>query len=172
MSKPIISWSEFSAAIADEDEERFVRSDLERFDYDPPKERCALVSWCSATVNDFGETVAPFWRVIMAGDAKRWNALHEWGVLNFGEPPWRGSQVVRVVGRLGSLERAVAALAPPGPEFVYEFDWKAPAVPVPVVARPAGVVVAPSRPSAAGVERRFRRAVKPDRKPPDQGELF
>ena len=35
----------------------------------------------------------PHWRIVRAGDAKRWKEFHRWGVLLFGDPPWKGSQV-------------------------------------------------------------------------------
>lgn len=175
MSSPgKISFAEFAAKVAAEQEDGFVWSDLLRFDYDAPKERVALVSWCDERVDEHGEVFEGCWRVIMAGEGRRWSELHDWGVLYFGEPPWRRSQVLRVVGRLGSVEAAVKALAKPAPDFVYSFKYEAPSAPV---ARPGGRRVAPavaaevlSRPRASKdvQERaRWRRARRPV-----QGELF
>lgn len=175
MSKPLIPYSEFAQAVADEDEDRFEWSDLQRFDYDAPKERCALVSWRLPGVDAFGEARPGHWVIVMAGDAKRWSELHDWGVLHFGDPPWRRSQVIRVVGRLGSVEAAVKALAEPAPDFLYAFKHVAPLVPE--VRRVAGPSAAVHR-SAAGDERRFRRAIRPEAERPAkvqrgrQGELF
>lgn len=125
MSSPgKISFAEFAAKVAAEQEDGFVWSDLLRFDYDAPKERVALVSWCDERVDEHGEVFEGCWRVIMAGEGRRWSELHDWGVLYFGEPPWRRSQVLRVVGRLGSVEAAVKALAKPAPDFVYSFGMR------------------------------------------------
>lgn len=99
------------------------------------------MSWCDDRVDEHGEVTEGQWRVIMAGDGRRWSELHDWGVLYFGEPPWRGSQVLRVVGRLGSVEAAVSALAKPGPDFAYAFKYEASGAPV---VRPgAGRAIAP-----------------------------
>lgn len=173
MSKPgSIGYAEFAAKVAADEEDAFTWSDLARFDYDAPRARCALVSWCDERVDEFGEVFAGHWRIVQAGDARRLSELHDWGVMFFGEPPWRRSQVVHVVGRLGSIEAAVKALAKPAPDFVYEFDWKAPVAPV--AARrvsPAAAVEVLSAPRVArSVERRtrWRRAVRS----PVQGELF
>lgn len=162
MSVPLISFQEFADKVELDDLDGFTRADLERFDYDPPKERVALVAWSEPQ---------SVWRVVLAGDAKRWSELHDWGVLFFGDPPWRRSQCVRVVGRLGSVEAFVSGLAAPGGEFSYVFDAAQSArqaVPVPLAGMPAGRVPA-SRPNTGAFQRaRWKRARRPD----GQGELF
>jgi len=89
------------------------RSDLERFVYDPPKERVALVRWSSAS---------SCWFCERGGDSREWKQLHEFGEVLFGPPPWRRAQVLRVFGRLGSVEACIAALPPCGPDFSYGFE--------------------------------------------------
>lgn len=170
-----ISFAEFAAKIAAEEEEVFRWRDLDRFDYDPPKERVALVSWCDEFVDKHGEVHAGFWRIIMAGDSRRWDELHDWGVLNFGEPPWRRSQVVSCVGRLGSLELFVKAMAGPSPDFVYSFKFDAPVARVVDGGRRVGPAAAAERFARPVVDERarerarWRRARRPDKA---QGELF
>lgn len=90
------------------------RSDLERFDYDPPRERLALVVWSRGS-----------WVVHQGGSARDWSWLHRTGVLLFGASPWRRAQVVGVVGRLGSVEAAVSALPAWSASFSYEFEMSA-----------------------------------------------
>lgn len=121
MSKPLISLAVFDQLFEDGKLEELTREDLERMDYDPPKERVALVSWRAERVGELGELEPAHWHIEMAGDVKRWRELHTWGVLFFGDPPWRRSQVLTVFGRLGSIEAAVKALASPAPEFRYDF---------------------------------------------------
>jgi len=118
----VLSALDVDAMLEDGTLEDLTRADLERMDYDPPKERCALVTWRSERVDEFGEVFPGCWSCEMAGDAKRWRELHTWGVLMFGDPPWRRSQVLRVVGRLGSVEAAVKALPAPGVDFGYSFS--------------------------------------------------
>lgn len=172
-----ISYSEFAAKISAEEEEVFLRSDLDRFEYDAPKERVALVSWCDERVDEHGEVFDGHWKVIMAGDSRKWDALHDWGVLNFGLPPWKRSAVVSVVGRLGSLETFVKDMAKPGPDFVYSFKVDAPVAPVAVrpggrVARAAAVeLLARPKPNERAQQRaRWARARRPEKS--GQGELF
>lgn len=169
-----ISYAEFAAKVAAEEEEVFVWSDLDRFDYDPPKERCALVSWRDESVDEDGEVHAGFWKIIQAGDSRRFSELHDYGVLFFGEPPWRRSCVVSVFGRLGSLEAAVKARVAPSDDFVYSFDYKMPladeAVAKRVGASSARAILAKPRVDERTRERvRWRRARRPDK---GQGVLF
>lgn len=120
-----LSALDIEAMLEDGTLEDLCRSDLERMDYDPPKDRVALVCWRAEHVDVYGERVAGHWSIEMAGDVKRWRELHTWGVLLFGDPPWRRSQVISVVGRLGSVEAAVKAMAEPSPDFRYVFDVEA-----------------------------------------------
>ena len=97
---------------------------VEGFDFDPPRERCALLSWSAASG----------WSVVGAGSSSRHLELQDLGALLFGAPPWRRATVIRVLGRLGSIEAAAAALPAPGPDFLYSFEFsgfgKLPPVPV------------------------------------------
>ena len=177
-----LSALDIEAMLEDGTLEDLRRSDLERMDYDPPKERVALVCWRAEHVDSYGERIAGHWSIEMAGDHKRWRELHTWGVLLFGDPPWCRSQVISVVGRLGSIEAAVKAMAPPSPEFSYVFD-------VDVDVKSSGLAAEERRlPRGGGYatrERRFQRAqsaaagdlARAERKAraklaPRQGELF
>lgn len=144
-------------------------SDLARLDYDAPKERLALVSWCGEVVDHFREVRPAHWRVVMAGDASRWSYLHDWGVLCFGPPPWRRSQVLRVVGRLGSVEAAVKALAAPSIDFAYSFAFDEasmrPVEPAVVSRRRGGALAKPKVSEDERMRARWRRVAR-------QGELF
>lgn len=122
MSGRLLSALDVEAMLEDGTLEALTRADLERMDYDPPKERVALVCWRAEHVDEYGEVVAGHWSIEMAGDVRRWRELHTWGVLLFGDPPWRRSQVISVVGRLGSIEAAARAMVEPLPEFSYVFD--------------------------------------------------
>lgn len=131
MPRDLITFAEFAAKVADDEEDFYTRADLARFDYDPPKERCALVTWSSS---------GSCWKLIEGGDASRFEKLHDVGVMMFGLPPWRRSCVLRCVGKLGFVEQCIAELAPPGPDFVYAFAYEEPKLSeVPV--RPVGRVV-------------------------------
>lgn len=170
-------------------------SDLERMEYDPAKERCALVVWRAECVDEHGEVFAGHWHIEMSGDVKRYYELHTWGVLLFGDPPWRRSQVISVFGRLGSVEAAVKALSAPGEDFVYAFSLDDETLKnglsqagkraeVRVAGRsavpPAGRFGGEStrqraarwRRAAASGEADDARAAKPARIGPRQGELF
>lgn len=105
------------------------------YDYDPVVERVGLLTWQGESVDEFGEVRPGRWSVELSGKAKRLDELHDWGVLLFGPPPWRRSCVIRVSGRLGSLEAAAAALPAPAAGFEYAFDYAAP-VPGAAVAAP------------------------------------
>lgn len=124
MVERLIGLDEFATVAETERLDRYSRADLGRFDYDPVRVRCALVTFgapqnVAALLGERGE---PVWSVVMAGNSRRWSELHAWGVMFFGDPPWRRSQVISVTGRLGCVEAAVRALAVPGPEFSFMFD--------------------------------------------------
>lgn len=164
--KPTITYAEFADLAEGDGIYKLRRSDLERFDYDPPKERCALVTW---------EPLVRRWCVLRGGDAKRLDDLHDEGVLLFGPPPWRRSAIVFVVGRLGSVEAFVAAMAEPGPDFVYEFLWKQPEVlrgrdGAPRMSRRSRAPPSGALPDPEAAARSFRRARW--RRSSRQGELF
>lgn len=182
MAKPMLSAGDIELMLDDGTLESLTRADLERMDFDPPKERCALVSFVAEHVDAYGEVHAPCWRIQMAGDTNRWRELHTWGVLLFGDPPWRRSQVVRVAGRLGSLEAAVAALPVPGVDFVYSFVVEEETKRTGLAAAERRLPAAKSFQSYVEGPRqrasRWRRAStfgdepKPKAKPSRQGELF
>lgn len=71
--------------------------------FDPPVLRCALVCWRPSEAR---------WIVHAArrGDRLR---LADLGELLCGPGPWAQARIVEVVGRLGCVEAAVAALVPP-----------------------------------------------------------
>lgn len=82
-----------------------------RHDYDSAdQERCALIAWKGDR-----------WDVVKADAFSRKRELVDLGLLLFGPPAWRRSMVLFVVGRLGALETTVAAMAAPGPDFVFNF---------------------------------------------------
>lgn len=152
MDKPTISSAEFFAKAERDELVEFKRRDLVRFDYDPPKERVALISWHHA---------GALWRVIAAGDARRWVELHDLGLVLFGPSPWRSSCVLRVTGRLGSVEAAVSRLGVPDPSFSYAFEASDLLRPVAVAVVPpmAGGAAPGPRPAISGAQRaRWRRA--------------
>lgn len=176
MSKRLIGLAEFEAMFDAGKLDTLTRKDLDRLDYDPPKERVALVSWCAERSDDDGEVFPGFWRVVMAGDGRRFDELHDWGVLQFGKPPWKRSAVVRVVGRLGSVEAFVAAMAEPGPSFVYDFQFVEGERPkVPAARGGDAKSFKTSRlPRNVEAQERMRWRRTRERKPrePGQGELF
>lgn len=86
-----------------------------RLDFDPPRRRLALCTWSGSR---------RCWLLERASGVHGWTELHTLGEMLFGESPWRRSLVLRVFGRLGSVEAAVARLAPPSPSFVYEFEFE------------------------------------------------
>lgn len=111
MSLPLLT-SELLEQMSRLEVEALPRSALDRFDYDPPKERAALVVFSPAL---------SAWSIVAADAVSRVEALHRQGCLLFGRPPWRSAAVLRVFGRLGSVEAAVSALARPGADFEYSF---------------------------------------------------
>lgn len=89
---------------------------LEQFDYDPPTLRAAVVSASSET-----------WVIVkmVALDVtatRRFRGLHDYAVMLLGDPPWRRSRAVVSFGRLGFLEKSVAALPVPAIVEPYSFD--------------------------------------------------
>lgn len=115
--------------------------------YDPPVFRVALVCWRPSEARWFVQAAS-------RGDRQR---LIDLGELLCGPQPWAQALIIELVGRLGSVEAAAAALAPPSD-------------PVVVRARPVRVPVelldGPHR--VPVVERRRRRRVLS----PDQGRLL
>lgn len=111
----VITRDQFEWAIFQGKIDRITRDHLEFFEYDPPTLRAAIVSYGNAT-----------WRIVKmvaldVSSTRRFRALHEYGMLLLGDPPWRFAKCVTTYGRLGYLERMVAAL-PPGPvEPAYAF---------------------------------------------------
>lgn len=89
--------------------------DLAAFDYDAPRRRLALVYFARRD---------GCWRVERGGGVQSWTELHVVGEMLFGDSPWRSAAVVAVFGRLGSVEAAVAALAPPDVGFAYAFAFE------------------------------------------------
>ena len=178
---------EFDGMIEDGSAKELTLGDLGRFQFDTPKARVALLSWCGEYVDHFGEVVAAHWRIVRAGDAKRWKEFHRWGVLLFGDPPWKGSQVFQHVGGLKkgeALEDVVKALPAPSADFEYGFSKSAfDAVIAPVeVEAPAGAERGHGVVLGHDVKSRWRRASKRGvedlelsekrKRPKGQGELF
>lgn len=195
MVKRLIGLEEFAEVAESERLDRYSRADLGRFDYDPVRVRCALVTFGDPqnVASLVGEAVEPRWTVVMAGNSRRWSELHAWGVLFFGDPPWRRSQVISVTGRLGSVEAAVRALPAPGDDFSFVFDASEHERDGRSSLAPTGVAGAsllkPPVPMEGGVSRKFqetlwrrasrigaaedrRKARAPKRPKPLQGELF
>lgn len=148
--------------------------DLDKIEYDAPKVRFALVSWRDDVVDArTGEVEDGRW-IIVRASGQVGHDLHDWGVLFFGLPPWRRSQVLRVFGRLGSVEKAVSELAKPAADFSYGFVYDAPVAPVSVARVPLAAAVAlkatPRQAPAVERRERWRRSQRPEAK--RQGELF
>lgn len=166
-----IGYAEFAAAVAAEEVERFTFGDLDRFDYDPPKMRVALVSWIGEFVDEWGEVHSPRWSLIAGREARELPKLQDYGRMLFGDPPWKRSQILEVIGRLGSVEAAIAALVPPGTEFRYDFVVVEAAVSSrPLTARQVAATAAkPFVDDARSQRTRWRRTAKRDS---GQGSLF
>lgn len=85
-------------------------------DFDAERRRLALCYWSPRERR---------WLIERAGGFSDWTALHVLGSMLFGDSPWRRSQVLRVFGRLGSVEATVARLVEPSCDFVYDFAFEA-----------------------------------------------
>jgi len=83
-------------------------------DYDPVKERLALVTFSGDP---------PRWSVVIGGGPAKREALLDFGVLYFGPPPWRSSCLLSVTGRLGELERVLREMPRPDAEFSFTFPY-------------------------------------------------
>lgn len=97
-----------------------------RFDFDAPKERLALVTWKRRReVGLWKDTYHEFrWEIVEMRSSSHLADLERIGLLYFGRPPWRKSQIVAVIGGSGSIEAAVALLPAPLADFEFfvKFD--------------------------------------------------
>lgn len=92
------------------------RSHLELFDYDPPTKRAAVV-------NVSGDKWSIFKMIALdVSGTRRFRAMHEFAMAVFGDPPWKRARAVTTYGRLGFLEKAVAAMPVAEPLEPYWFE--------------------------------------------------